>query len=351
MQVRFARALPLFFVLLATGCMTTAPAFMNGVDANYLPELRTRGATWHEAGREINPLPAFADRGINSFRLRLWTGNTDTALALAEEAQAQGMTVLPVLFLSDDWADYVKQPVPTAWRGMAREAKLRTVAGYARATAAALRARGISGDLYAIGNEIDFGICGEFEDRWERRISLDWMRAEIWPRAAEVITAAQQGVCKENPSARFVIHLTQWWNVPYCRAMLAALRERGVRVDVIGLSYYPTAPMREQREMAVFFANADTLTEEFNCPVVVCEYAYPATAAIRGQFSDWNHAAPGYPLTPDGQSQWLKEFLAGCRAHRSIIGAFYWSPEWHADELWRAFALFDELGRARPALK
>ncbi|OHE79032.1 MAG: hypothetical protein A2107_03880 [Verrucomicrobia bacterium GWF2_62_7] len=323
---------------------------MNGIDANYLPELRARDVPWRTNGYDGDPLAAFAQRGVNAFRLRLWTTNTETALTLATQAQQAGMTVLPVLFLSDNWADYVKQPVPAEWQDSDLTGKCGTVAGYAARTAIALRERGIRANLYAIGNEIDFGICGEFEERWERRVSPDWLRQEVWPRAAAIIAAAQQGVRTVNPAARFVIHLTQWWNVPFCRAMLSALREHGVQVDVIGLSYYPTAPMSEQRDFSSFFASTDTLAAAFNCPVIICEYAYPASAEMGGQFSDWNHAAPGYPLTPEGQARWLKDFLVACRADAHIAGAFYWSPEWHADEMWRAFALFDERGNARPAL-
>lgn len=344
------RALPLLLVLLIAGCATTPPAFMNGIDANYLPELQARGACWRRANREIMPLTEFAAQGVNAFRLRLWTNNTDTAIQLAHAAQQRGMLVMPVLFLSESWADYVKQPAPAAWQGLTPATRITAVRDYARATAQALRAGGITGDWYAVGNEVDFGICGEFEERWDRRFALAWMRREVWPRAAALIAAAQQGVRAANPQAQFIIHLTQWWNPDFCRAMLTAMREHGVSIDAIGLSYYPSAPMSEQRDMAAFFANADTLAKEFACPVIVCEYGYPAQAQFAGQFADWNHAAPGYPLTPAGQRQWLHDFLAGCRANPRVAGAFYWSPEWYAGELWQAFALFDAAGEARPAL-
>jgi len=32
-------------------------------------------------------------------------------------------------------------------------------------------------------------------------------------------------------------------------------------------------------------------------------------------------------------------------------GAFYWSPEWYAEEMWRAFALFRETGDAKEGFK
>lgn len=333
---------------------TSAPRvapFLNGVDANYLPELEQRGARWRRSERDVQPLAEFAAHGVNAFRLRLWTGNTDTALELAAAAQQRGMIVHPVLFLSENWADYVKQPAPAAWRDLPFADKQAAVRNYARTTAQALRAHGLQGRLYAIGNEIDFGICGEFEERWDRRFALEWMRREIWPRAAAILVAAQAGLRDADSSAQFVVHLTQWWNPDFCRAMLATMRDHGVQVDAIGLSYYPSAPMSDERTMAVFFRNSESLSREFDCPVIVCEYAYPATERIVGQFADWNRAVPGYALTPEGQRRWIESFLSESRNHAHVAGAFYWSPEWYGDDLWQAFALFDAEGNARPALE
>ena len=56
-----------------------------------------------------------------------------------------------------------------------------------------------------------------------------------------------------------------------------------------------------------------------------------------------------YPLTPDGQSLWLSDFLKFCHNNPRIAGAFYWSPEWYGEGMWKAFALFDVEGNARSA--
>ncbi len=350
------RLIALVLFVLA-GCASTGAArppatasFLLGVDANYLPELEARGVNWSEGGRVIRPLEVFARQGVDAFRLRLWTGNGDTALALAEEAERRGMDVLPVIFLSEDWADYVKQPAPAAWRGMLLEGKAAAARAHARAVAIALRDRGIRCPYFAVGNEIDFGICGEFEERWERRFAMEWMRKEIWPRAAAVIVAAQEGVLEVDPRARFVVHLAQWWSPDYVRAMIETLKANGVRLDAVGLSYYPSAPMGEEQDPAAFFRNAETLAEAFDCPVIVCETAFPATPEIGGQFSSWNRAVPGHEFTPEGQRRWIADFLEECRRRPVIAGAFYWSPEWHGGGLWDAFALFDERGVARPGL-
>lgn len=328
---------------------SAARPFLHGIDANYLPEMRERGAEWRSGERLVDPLRDLSERGLRAFRVRVWTSNVDTALALAEECRDLGIEVHPVLFLSDGWADYVKQPTPEAWAGQGLEEKARAARVHAREVARALRLRGIRADLWAIGNEIDFGVCGEYEERWDRRFALDWMRGMIWPRAAVILAAAQAGVRDEYPRARFLVHATQWWNPGYVEAMLRALAGRAVRIDAVGLSYYPSAPMSDARDSKAFFRNAEGLSAALSRPVVVAEYAYPATSRIEGQFADWNREVAGYPMTAEGQGRWLRDFLYACRRSRGIEGAFYWSPEWHGDSLWSAFALFDETGLARPA--
>ena len=59
----------------------------------------------------------------------------------------------------------------------------------------------------------------------------------------------------------------------------------------------------------------------------------------------------GYPLSEAGQKRWIADFLSFCYKHRYIQGAFYWSPEWYTEEMWRAFALFRETGDAKEGFK
>jgi len=59
----------------------------------------------------------------------------------------------------------------------------------------------------------------------------------------------------------------------------------------------------------------------------------------------------GYPLSEAGQKRWIADFLSFCYKHGYIQGAFYWSPEWYTEEIWRAFALFRETGDAKEGFK
>lgn len=83
------------------------------------------------------------------------------------------------------------------------------MAEYSEQTARHFQEAGIAANLYEVGNEIDFGICGEFEEKWENRFNVAHMNERIWSKAAQVIHAAEQGIRKVNPQAQFILHLTQ----------------------------------------------------------------------------------------------------------------------------------------------
>ena len=211
---------------------------------------------------------------------------------------------------------------------------------------------GVAIDTFEIGNEIDFGICGEFEEEWARRVSLEFMRTKVWPRMTPILKAAEAGVLKAQPKAKFILHLSQWNNVNYCIAFWQAMRTDGVRLDYPGLSYFPSSSKESaQRPFEYLRAQVAKIFEALQRPVLICETGYPATANFGGQFAAWNQPVEGYPLSDQGQARWLADFVAVIRRDPNFAGVFYWSPEWYDGGLWDAFALFDAQGVARPAIR
>jgi hypothetical protein len=101
--------------------------------------------------------------------------------------------------------------------------------------------------------------------------------------------------------------------------------------------------------MDQFATTVTTLSESIHRPIIIPETAYPCTRDFKGQFSRWKYEVLGYPLSPDGQQQWLTDFLAMCNAHPHIHSVYYWSPEWYGEGMWKGFALFDPQGDSRPA--
>jgi arabinogalactan endo-1,4-beta-galactosidase len=329
--------------------------FLSGVDANYALMMAGQGASWKSGSKTVDLLSELQRNGADAFRVRVWTGNDGPsglayATEIAGQAQRAGLKPHLVLFLSEDWSDLMKQPAPLAWRDRPFDEKLVQVKRYAQETARQFLGAGIRSDLYETGNEVDFGLCGEFEESWANRVSAQYMGERIWPKEARIIRAAQEGVLAANPQARFMLHLARWWEPDYAVAFLQAMDRETIRVDHLGLTYYPSSGLAPSNGMADLDRAVRRIQEWRKLPVIVCEYAYPSEPNFAGQFSSWNKPVDDYPLTEAGQARWIADFLAFCRQHPYIQGAFYWSPEWSSPEMWSAFALFRPDGSAKPGL-
>lgn len=335
---------------------TTRP-FFTGIDSNYTVEMERAGKTWSIDGVKGDPIALLGKAGSNAFRVRLWVGDnhlhsTQAAIDIAKRAKAAGMQPYIVLFLSEEWSDMVKQPAPAAWRKLDDAEKLKTIEAYAERTAKQLADAGLEIDLWEIGNEIDFGICGVFEEEWPKRVSTEYMSQRIWSRMVPIIRAAQAGVLKVRPQAKFILHLAQFANPDWCIAFWKTMLAAQVRVDYAGLSYFPTSPADPaQRQLATMQKTIAAIHAAIDRPVLICESAYPSRAKFDGQFADWNKPVEGYTLDEAGQAKWFGDFLKAMRATPACAGVFVWSPEWYGPGLWEPFAWFDTDGKARPVIR
>ncbi len=328
-----------------------------GIDSNYVLEMSASKKEWKLGEEAVDPFAFFAAQGCQGARIRLWVGDegmnrlhyaTQTAL----RAKKAGLKPYLVIFLSEDWADFVKQPVPASWKELTLEEKAASVEAYSSSVVRHMAKQGVEIDTFEIGNEIDFGICGEFEEEWPKRMSLEYMRARIWPRMIPILKAAQAGVLKEQPRAKFILHLAQWNNVDYCLEFWKAMTAAGVRLDYPGLSYFPSSAKEpSQRPVRYLTTQAERIVKELHKPVLICETAYPATAEFGGQFAEWKYGALGYPLSADGQAKWIADFTNVIRRNPNFCGVYYFSPEWYDGGLWDAFSLFDAQGVARPGVR
>lgn len=329
--------------------------FMIGVDANYALSMINNGKTWAEKDNKENIFKLLSDKGIRNIRIRLWTCDTgpssfDYAKETALQAQKNGITPYIVLFLSDDWSDYVKQPVPQKWSKYSFEDKLKAVQNYSREVIEKLRKNKVKTHIYEIGNEIDFGICGEFAETWDKRFNMNYMKKHIWPKAAEIIRAAQSGVFSSDKKAKFILHLTQWWNTEFCIQFFDFMLKNNVTVDYIGLSFFPSSNLSKENDFKFFLSKMEVLAKTIKRPIIICEYAYPSIGSFGGQFAEWNQKVDGYNLNEAGQAKWIKDFLKVVKKSKYIKGAFYWSPEWYSSEMWKAFSLFDQKGNAKKGI-
>ena len=289
--------------------------FRTGIDASFIPQGERLNHGFYVDGQRVDPLELFAANGVDSFRLRLFVGEEgdyklDFATELAHRVQDAGIKSYLVMFLSDDWSDVNKQPVPAIWADLTYLERLEAVRQYAYDTAQHFQEEGISFDFYEIGNEIDYGICGVFADTSHPR-DIKSLQVDTWPDEAGLIQAAIEGIKEADPEAKILLHVASSWEPLFAEVFFKMMQGLGVDYDYIGLSYYPTA--FGMAATARVCETLDRLTEEIGKPIIICETAYPAHMPIGGMFEGWRYAIPDYPLTPEGQARWLSYLLDGMK--------------------------------------
>lgn len=344
---------------------------MLGIDANYVTDMQHFLFRWRYHFKPIDVYPFFHDKGINYFRLRIFVKENGSdslpyAINTAKLVQTQGMKCSVTLFMSSDWSDIGKQPAPDSWNdlydfsNLSIGKKANIIRNYTSNTTSSLLSNGIDADLYEIGNEIDYGFCGIFEQNLTRQENLSWMQNTTWPQAAILLYAGIQGVQAIDPSAQFILHIAHWWDINFSKAFFKTMIDYGLPLDYLGLSFYPSSGIYNitlayqgigngTLSQILFRHNTETLADTFGKPLIISEYAYPSSSLILGMFSGFNHAVQGYPLTKQGQKAWLRDFLQWTQNHSFIAGTFYFSPEFHR-LIWCPFSLFTFLGNAKPAI-
>jgi arabinogalactan endo-1,4-beta-galactosidase len=240
-----------------------------------------------------------------------------------------------------------KQPVPEIWKDLSLEERAAAIRTYSQETVSRLLETGIDVPYYAIGNETDFGIAGVFAELDQR--SIENLENNIWPKTAALLQAGIEGVRQVDPDALILLHIAQSYAPSFVRAYFRSMQDLGVEFDIAGLSLYPSA--FGPTVIEGFCQSIELLGSELGLPVIIPEFAYPADPPTGSLFASWYNDLPGYPLTPEGQAQWLADFFEAMRAHPNVIGAYYFSPTYYwSGDLWGSFSLFDQEGRAYPAI-
>jgi arabinogalactan endo-1,4-beta-galactosidase len=344
---------------------------MLGIDANYVTTMQDFFFRWRYHFIPIDVYPFFHEKGINYFRLRVFVKDNGSdglpyAINTAKLVQQQGMNCTVTLFMSSDWSDIGKQPAPEEWntlydyRNLSLEHKADVIRNYTKNTTQQLLANDIDANLYEIGNEIDYGFCGIFEENLTRRENISYMRSTIWAQQAVLLNAGIQGVQAADPTSQFILHIAHWWDSTFSSAFFATMLDSGIPLGFLGLSFYPSSGIYNitlafqgigngTLSQQLFRQTVHLLNDTFSLPLIISEYAYPSTSLILGQFSSFNHPVDGFPLTKQGQKAWLRDFLQWTADTPCIAGTFYFSPEFHRI-IWCPFSLFTFFGNAKPAI-
>jgi arabinogalactan endo-1,4-beta-galactosidase len=333
-------------------------ALLKGADVSLLQEIENRGGAFRDAGGRRDLLEILGDRGFNCVRLRLWHDplggycGLDSTLAVAVRARSMGLGLLLDIHYSDTWADPGRQSKPRAWEGIAFEALEDSVCQYTGRVVGRFKSRGALPEMIQLGNEITCGLL------WDDGRICGVDTAGQWRKLGRILKAGVRGVeaaLDEGDSVRIMIHTDRGGDAQGSVAFYDRLLAEGVRLDVIGLSYYPWwhGSLDQLRH------TLDTLAGRYRRDIVVVETAYPWTLG----WGDGTHNVvglagqlhPGYPATVAGQRAFLADLLdeVGSVRDGRGKGVFYWAPEYISvpglGSVWENLTLFDFDGDLLPS--
>ena len=313
-----------------------------GIDVStYLEELEN-GAKYYRGEREIDPLDAFAENGVNYMRIRVWndpkspdgvpylagTCDIENYVRLGRLAMSKGYKLLMDLHYSDFWADPGKQMIPKAWVNYGIDEMTDAVYNFTKECLETAVREGVSPDLIQVGNEITNGILwpiGKLESEGKRGNYDSFCR---------LIDAGCRACREVTPGSKIILHLERSNDKAVYQEFFSEMEAHGIDFDVIGASYYP-----------YWHGTPDQLFDNlrdcrrFGKEIMIMELGYGFTDkpyTLDGEEKrlviDAERAViPGftdkYPLTPDGQASFVRLILS-LAAENGIGGIFYWEPLW-----------------------
>jgi arabinogalactan endo-1,4-beta-galactosidase len=332
---------------------------IRGADVSHVTKNEDHGAVYRDfSGPRRDPFRLLAANDVNYIRLKVWVDPADgynnlaDTLEKARRAHAAGQRLLIDFHYSDAWADPGKQNKPAAWAGLSLEGLTQALYDHTFSVLSALRAQGTPADLAQVGNEINGGMLWP-DGRWDN-----------WDGLATLLTAGSTAVTAASPSTKVVLHLAEGGDNGGHRWWFDQAVARGVPFDVIAVSHY----VYWHGTLGALQTNLIDLSTRYGKPVMVAETAYGFTLAEHDHetniFNASLAATGGYPATPQGQSDALRDILTVVDGVPGALGVFYWEPTWTAvsgagwdpadptsGDGWENQALFDYSGRALPALK
>ncbi len=366
--------------------MAGTHGYIKGADVSSLLEVEDHGGKFYYAyGAPGDALKILRDNGVNLVRLRLWndpydpdgtpygagTNDLTHTVILARRAVELGFDWLLAFHYSDFWADPGKQITPKAWQGLSGPALAWAIYDYTLATLKFLKAENLLPRYVAVGNELSNGLL------WPEG------RYPNFPAIAHYVSAGIRAVRDVDPDIRVMVHLDNGGkNSLYREWFDNYFACGGLDFDIIGMSYYPFwhGPMENLRTNMVDVAERygrDIVVAETSMGFTLEDYArleglpegrrkgMAATARLAERIE--------YPMTPEGQSDFMKDLHAAIQSVPGGHGGgfIYWEPAWipvpgveWANEAalrytgehgpggneWANQALFDYRGWALPAL-
>ncbi len=313
-----------------------------GIDVStYLEEL-SHGAKYYRDNKQIDPLDAFIDNGVDHMRIRVWNdpkssdgepylaGNCDmdNYVRLAKLAKEKGFKLLMDLHYSDFWADPGKQFIPKAWADYGLDEMVNAVYLFTKECLEIAAREGVAPELIQVGNEITNGILWPIG-----KLEIDGKRGN-YKSFCRLVDAGCRACREVIPEAKIILHLERSNDAAVYQEFFGEMASFGIDYDIIGASYYPYWHGTPDELMKNLSA-----CKHFGKQIMIVELGYGFTnrgysldgKEMRLVVDEERANIPGvsdkYPLTPEGQAAYIKYIVELVR-EGGIEGLFYWEPLW-----------------------
>lgn len=329
------------------------------------------------------------------YRIGFGDHSMDRGLDRARMAKALSLPFNPELGLfniygdircqpSPDFSEYPQIKVPGEWTSLNLEEMLPILRSYGAIAAKQILDTGVKVRIWDIGNEVEFGMAGvavqplpggcddtaggkgwyRAPDKVDPEIGkksvfylvkmseaerLGWLQKHLWPYEAQMFAAVVAGIRSVDPGARFSTHVSGITSVLPVQAVAfyKAMNDGRFVPDELGFSYYPTSSRNPPDRLKAFKDTATAVHRELNRPVFIAEFGYPAAKMESGFI--WNDAVDGYPQTPEGQANFIRDLVAWGSNAGVLSGMPPWAPDVVAAG-WGPMSFFRLDGKAATAL-
>ena len=301
--------------------------FVLGMDASCVPALEKSGVTYYNYdGQQQDVFQILAQAGMQYIRVRVWNnpydeeghgfggGNCDihNAIEIGKRATKYGMKLLVDFHYSDFWADPGKQFAPRAWENMDVHEKADALYTYTRQCLMMLKQAGVEVGMVQVGNETNTAMAGE----------------QGFDKMHLLFSAGAKAIREVLPEALVVLHFTNPEKAGSYEKYAKLLQDYQVDYDVFASSYYP----HWHGSLENLSACLTHISETYHVKVMVAETSYSYTYADT-DFSpnSVSAQAPGatpYPISVQGQTEFIRDIIKTVAQIPGGIGVFYWEGTW-----------------------
>ena len=302
--------------------------FIRGMDVSTVIVEEESGVVYRDENGNVKDLfEILADAGVNYIRVRVWNnpydangngyggGNCDVekAAVIGRRAAEHGMKLLVDFHYSDFWADPNKQYAPKAWARKRIGDKETVIAEFTENALYTILNEGADVGMVQIGNEINKGVCGTYEE------------ADVMKLLSSASSAVRKVSSVTGREIEVAIHYTSVDDTAMTLKRAETLNNYGVDYDVFGISYYSY--------WHGSFENMNHVLKEISSTygkkTCIMETAYPFTSddGDANGNSVGSGGVEGYPDSVQAQAKNFRD-VAYYANDAGALGVFYWEGAW-----------------------